>query len=293
MKVLVLFGSVPSKNSEELVEAAKGQGHEVVGGQTAEVSSEVSPSGSRFWLRDVEVTDFDVCLLRSFGPGSCEQLTRRISLIEHMEVAGIRVVNPCYAFRRARDKYATQYTLEAASLPIPTTYTTESMSDAYHVSEIYGDFIYKPILSSMGKGSMRFSDPDLAYNAYKMLDRYNQPLILQKYVQNPGRDIRVFVIGDEVVGSAYKYKAEGKWKTNVAQGGRMVDEKVPENILELGLSATHAMGLDYSGVDVMESPDGPVILEVNGSPGWQALNPAANIKVAEEIVRHAVGLVHG
>jgi RimK family alpha-L-glutamate ligase len=293
MKILVLYGSVASKNSEELVEAAKNQGHEVVGGQTAEVSSEVSASGSRFWFRDLEVTDFDVCLLRSFGPGSCEQLTRRISLIEHMEVTGIRVVNPCYAFRRARDKYATQYTLEAEGLPIPTTYTTEGISDAYRVSESYGDFIYKPILSSMGKGSMRFSDPDLAYNAYKMLDRYSQPLILQKYVPNPGRDIRVFVIGGSVVGSAYKYRAEGKWKTNVAQGGRMVDERVPEEMLELGLRATHAMGLDYSGVDIIESPDGPVVLEVNGSPGWQALNLAANIKVANEIVRYAVSLVHG
>lgn len=293
MKVLVLYGSVPSKNSEELVEAAKGQGHEVVAGQTAEVSSEVSGGGSRFWLRDVEVTDFDACLLRSFGPGSCEQSTRRISLLEHMEVAGIRVVNPSYAFRRARDKYATQYTLEAAGLPVPTTYTTESMADAYRASELYGEFIYKPILSSMGKGSLKFTDPDLAYNAYKMLDRFSQPLILQKYVPNPGRDIRVFVIGDRVVGSAYKYRPEGKWKTNVAQGGRMVEERVPDDILELGVKATEAMGLDYSGVDVIESPEGPVVLEVNGSPGWQALNIAANIKVADEIVKHAVSLVHG
>jgi RimK family alpha-L-glutamate ligase len=293
MKVLVLYGSTPSRNSAELLEAAKGQGHEALGGEAAEISSEVSPAGSRFWLGDVEVTDFDLCLLRSFGPGSCEQLTRRISLIEHMEVAGIRVVNPCYAFRRARDKYATQYTLEAAELPIPTTYTTESMADAYEASERYSEFIYKPILSSMGKGAMKFTDPDLAYNAYKMLDRFSQPLILQKYVQNPGRDIRVFVIGDEVVGSAYKYRAAGKWKTNVAQGGTMVDEDVPNDILKLGLRATKAMGLNYSGVDVIESPEGPVILEVNASPGWQALKLAANVNVAEEIVKYAVSLVDG
>jgi len=293
MKVLILHGNVVSRNSEELVEASRGQGHEVIYGQTAEVSSEVSQSGSRFWLKEAEVSDFDVCLLRSFGPGSCEQLTRRISMIEHMEISGIRVVNPCYAFRRARDKYATQYTLEAADLPIPITYTTESLADAYRVSEQYGDFIYKPILSSMGKGSLRFSDPDLSYNAYKMLDRFGQPLILQKYVPNPGRDVRVFVIGDAVVGSAYKYRAKGKWKTNVAQGGRMVEEKVSDEILELGLRATRAMGLDYSGVDIIESPNGPVILEVNGSPGWQALNLAANINVADEIVKYAVGLVHG
>ena len=293
MKVLVLFGSVASRNSEELIAATRKYGYEVASGQPSEVSSEVSGDGSRFWLKDEDVTDFDVCLLRSFGSGSCEQLTRRISLIEHMEIAGIRVVNPCYAFRRARDKYATQYTLEAAGLPIPSTHTTESMADAYEVSERYGEFVYKPILSSMGKGSMRFSDPDLAYNAYKMLDRFSQPLILQKYVPNPGRDIRIFVIGGEVVGSAYKYRPVGKWKTNVAQGGKMVDESVPGDILELGVKATEAMGLDYSGVDIMESPDGPVVLEVNGSPGWQALNVAAGINVADEIVRYAVGLVHG
>jgi glutathione synthase/RimK-type ligase-like ATP-grasp enzyme len=170
MKVLILYGKVASRNSEELVEAAKEQGHEVIGGQTA----------------DIEVSEFDSCLIRSFGPGSCEQLTRRISMIEHMEISGIRVVNPCYAFRRARDKYATQYTLLAAGLPVPTTYTSESMAEAYRVSEQYRDFVYKPILSSMGKGSLRFNDPDLAYNAYKMLDRFGQPLILQKYVPNPG-----------------------------------------------------------------------------------------------------------
>jgi ribosomal protein S6--L-glutamate ligase len=101
------------------------------------------------------------------------------------------------------------------------------------------------------------------------------------------------VIGDKVVGSAYKYRAEGKWKTNVAQGGKMVEEKVPDEVLELGLKATRAMELDYSGVDIIESPDGPIILEVNGSPGWQALNLATNIKVAEEIVKYSVGLVHG
>jgi ribosomal protein S6--L-glutamate ligase len=293
LKVLVLYGSKPSKNSEELLKAAEKQGHEALGGEASEISSEVSPVGSRFWLGENEVTGFDVCLLRSFGPGSCEQLTRRISLLEHMEVSGIRVVNACYAFRRARDKYATQYVLWGAGLPVPSTFTTESIADAYKVSERYGEFIYKPILSSMGKGAMKFIDPDLAFNAYKMLDRFSQPFILQKYVQNPGRDIRVFVIGGVVTGSAYKYRAQGKWKTNVAPGGTMVDEKVPDEILELGIKATEAMRLDYSGVDIMESPDGPVILEVNGSPGWQALNLAANIRIADEIVRYAVGLVHG
>jgi RimK family alpha-L-glutamate ligase len=291
--MLVIYGSSPSKNSEELSDAGVNLGHSCLEGTLGEISSEVSPEGSKFWLGHREITDTDICLLRSFGPGSTEQLTRRISMVEHMEMSGIRVVNPCYAFRRSRDKYATQYTLAKYGLPVPYTYTTESIAEGYKLAEIYKTFVYKPILSSMGKGSMLFDDPDLAYNAFKSLNRYDQPLILQKYIPNPGRDIRVFVIGDYVVGSAYKYRAPGKWKTNVAQGGHMTDEKVPDEICELGIKATKAMGLDYSGVDVIESPSGPVILEVNASPGWQALNQAADIKIADEIVKYVVSLKHG
>jgi ribosomal protein S6--L-glutamate ligase len=287
VKVFVLYGRSQSVNSLELVETAERLGHEVVTGSILDVSSLVSSSGSRFWLGGDEVSDVDVCFIRSFGPGSCEQLTRRISMVEHMEVSGIRVINPCYPFRRARDKYATQYTLAKAGLPVADTYTTENMERAHRWSMGLGECVYKPILGSMGKGSLKFEDPDLAYNAWRMLSRLGQPLIVQEYLHNPGRDIRVFVVGGEVVGSAYKYGAAGSWKTNVAQGGRMVDEPLPGEILDLGLKATESLGLDYAGVDIIESERGPVILEVNGSPGWQALKAATGVDVAERIVRYA------
>ena len=251
-----------------------------------DVSSLISSSGSRFWLKGVDITDVDVCFIRSFGPGSCEQLTRRISMIEHMEIAGIRIINPCYSFRRARDKYATQYTLAAANLPVALTYTTENMTEAYRWSGELGESVYKPILGSMGRGALKFDDPDVAYNAWKMLSRLGQPLIVQEFIPNPGRDIRVFVIGDLVIASAYKYGVEGQWKTNVAQGGTMVDEPVPVEILRLGVEAAKTIGLDYAGVDIIESEHGPVILEVNGSPGWQALKKASGIDIAEKIVSH-------
>jgi ribosomal protein S6--L-glutamate ligase len=287
MKVLVLYGKSQSANGIELAETATRLGHEVAAGSILEVSSEISNEASRFWLGNDEFTDYDVCFVRSFGPGTCEQLTRRISMIEHMELSGIRVVNPTYSFRRARDKYSTQYALSGAGIPIATTYTTESMERAYRRSQEMGVSVYKPILSSMGKGSLRFDDPDIAYNAWKMLSRVGMPLIVQEYLENPGRDIRVFVVGGKVIASAYKYGVPGEWKTNVAQGGKMVDEPVPEEILDLGVRAAEALGLIYSGVDVMETPRGPVVLEANGSPGWQALKAATGVDVAEKIVLHA------
>lgn len=289
MKTLFLYGSSPSANSRELVETAERLGHEVISGSILNVSSEISNDGSGFWLGHDDVTDVDVCFVRSFGPGTCEQTTRRISMLEHMELTGIRVVNPCYSFRRARDKYSTQYSLAMAGLPIATTYTTESLDKAYKRSQEMGVSVYKPILSSMGRGSLKFDHPDLAYNAWKSLSRIGQPLIIQEFLENPGRDIRVFVVGGEVVGSAYKYGVPGAWKTNVAQGARMVDEPVPEEILDLGIQAAKALGLDYAGVDVIETKGGPVVLEANGSPGWQALKKATGVDIAEKIVSHFTG----
>ena len=288
MKILVLYGSKPSKNSVELIEAAEKRGHEVFSGTTSDISSSISNKGSQFWLGKKEVTDIDLCLLRSFGPGSTEQSTRRISMLEHMEVAGIRVINSTYPFRRSRDKYATQYMLHKAGIPIPTTYTTESLARAYTATGDMKEVIYKPILSSMGRGSMKFTDADLAYNAYRLLDRLQHPLILQKYVTNPGRDIRVFIIGDQVVGAVYKYIPEGEWKSNVAQGGKMVEEEMSQEIIDMAFKATRAMGLDYAGVDLLESPDGPIVLEVNASPGWQGLKGATGKQVADLIVEYGV-----
>ncbi len=288
MKILVLYGSKPSKNSIELIKAAEKRGHEVYAGTTSDISSHIGNDGSQFWLGKKEVTDIDLCLLRSFGPGSTEQSTRRISMLEHMEVAGIRVINSTYPFRRSRDKYATQYMLHKAGIPIPTTYTTESLARAYTATGDMKEVIYKPILSSMGRGSMKFTDADLAYNAYRLLDRLQHPLILQKYVTNPGRDIRVFIIGDQVVGAVYKYIPEGEWKSNVAQGGKMVEEEMSQEIIDMAFKATRAMGLDYAGVDLLESPDGPIVLEVNASPGWQGLKGATGKQVADLIVEYGV-----
>jgi RimK family alpha-L-glutamate ligase len=288
LKILVLYGSKPSKNSVELIEAAQNQGHTVIKGPTNDVSSMISNDGSKFWLGREDISDVDMCLLRSFGPGSTEQSTRRISMLEHMEMAGIKVVNSTYPFRRSRDKYATQYVLHAAGIPIPQTFTTESLARAYQKTNEMGKTIYKPILGSMGRGSMKFDNADLAYNAYRLLDRLQHPLILQKYVQTPGRDIRVFIVGDEVVGAVYKYLLEGEWKSNVAQGGRMVEEEMSDEIIDMAFKATEAMGLDYSGVDILESPEGPIVLEVNASPGWQGLKKATGKDVADIIVRYGV-----
>ena len=101
---------------------------------------------------------------------------------------------------------------------------------AYRASRKFREVVYKPIVGSLGFGTMKLSNVDMAFNAYKRLERLGQPMYLQEYLEKPGRDVRAFVIGDEVLACIYRIARAGEWKTNVAQGGKAESVKLPEEL---------------------------------------------------------------
>ena len=149
--------------------------------------------------------------------------------------------------------------------------------------------VYKPIIGSMGYGSMKFEDPDLAYNAFQSLEMIGRPIMVQKYLPWASKDTRVFVIGQHVTAAMTREAPPGQWKSNVSQGGQ-TRPIVPNNELsELAIKATATLGLEYSGVDIVEIPDqGYCVLEVNASPSWQALKQTTSINVAKELLLYAL-----
>jgi len=290
MQAMIVYGRALDSNDKQLYAACKKFVGETILARIMDMSSYIGPDGSRFWHGDRELTSINLCFLRSFGPGSCEQVTKRISMMEHLEFSGTLVVNPTHAYRKVRDKYSTICTLARAGLPIPRTYVTEMAHWAHRASRGFKQIVYKPIAGSLGFGSMRFGDPDLAFNAYKTLERWGHPLYIQEYLEKPGRDIRAFVIGETILASVYRIAPPGEWKTNVAQGGQTQPIQLPEELQELALRAARSLGLLYAGVDILETERGPVLLEVNGSPSWQGLQRATGVKVAERLVQFVVNL---
>jgi len=212
-------------------------------------------------------------------------------MMEHLEFSGTHVINPTYAYRKVKDKYSMSYTLAKAGLPVPKTYVTEMANWAYRAIQDFSEIVYKPIVGALGFGSMKFVDSDMAFNAFKTLERLGQPLYIQEYLDKPSRDIRVFVIGDNVLASIYRIATHGEWKTNVALGGEVKAIKLSDELEKLSLKAVKAVGLLYAGVDMVETCNGPVILEVNGSPSWQGLQKATGVNVAEHLVRFAADIV--
>ena len=285
MQAMIVFGRALDDNNKQLYAACSKFIGKATLTRIMDMSAYVGPDGSRFWCEDREIKGVDLCFLRSFGPGSCEQVTKRISMMEHLELSGTFMVNSTYAYRKAKDKYSMIYTLARAGLPIPRTYVTEMSHWAYQASQGFEQIVCKPIVGSLGFGSMKFGNRDLAFNAYKTLERWGQPMYLQEYLEKPGRDIRAFVIGEGVLASIYRIAPQGGWKTNVAQGGRAQPIQLSEELQELALRATKALDLLYAGVDILETEHGPALLEVNGSPSWQGLQGATGVNVAEPLVQ--------
>jgi ribosomal protein S6--L-glutamate ligase len=212
-------------------------------------------------------------------------------MMEHLESSGTHVINPMHAYRKVRDKYSTSYALANAGLPVPKTYVTEMATWAYRASQEFSQMVYKPIIGGLGFGSMKFDNPDIALNALTTIERFGNPLYIQEYLDKPNRDIRAFVLGDEVLASVYRIASADKWKTNVAQGSKTEAIKLSDELEAISLKAAKAVGLLYAGVDIVETSRGPVILEINCSPSWQGLQKATSINVAEHIVRYVVDMV--
>lgn len=288
MRAMIVYGRGLDENNKQLFKACKNLMGKVVLARVMDLSAYVGPDGSRFWHGDKELSRIDLCFLRSLGSGSFEQMTKRASIMEHLELSGALVVNPVQAYRKARNKYSTMCVLATAGLPILPTYITEMAHWAYRASKDFKQVVYKPIMGSLGFGSMKFDNADLAFNAYTALERLGQPLYVQEYMEKPGRDIRAFVLGEKVIASICRMAQPTEWKTNVAQGAEAKSIQLPSKLEKLAVKAVKSLGLLYAGVDILENEKRVVVLEVNGSPSWQGLQGATKINVAEELVQHTI-----
>jgi ribosomal protein S6--L-glutamate ligase len=263
-----------------------------VGGSNQHRFDDKTSGGSpKFLFRGTSLDDLGAAMVRTLSYGTLDKITYRVSLLEHMEMSGILVVNPAYSFRRARDKYATLFYLEKQGIPVPRTYVTEGLRQALDGVRNLGDVVIKPLVGARGEGAIRTDDFDVAYRALKAAYSAGQVLYVQQYIQKPDRDIRAFVIGDKVVSAMYRIAPPGQWKTNVAQEGKPSKCQLSKEMEEIAVKASNALGLDYSGVDIMESQSGPVISEVNAAPTWHGLQTVTSFEIADRIVQHVINKV--
>jgi RimK family alpha-L-glutamate ligase len=246
---------------------------------------------ARPWLtaNDEALDGYDVLFVRAIPGGSLEQVIFRVDALHRLENAGVRIVNPPTVIERTVDKYYTSSLLEDAGLPTPRTVVTERSEEAMAaLDELGGDVVVKPIFGSEGRGIVRISDPDTAYRVFRALELGRYVYYLQEFVPHGNEDIRVFVIGQQVI--AAMVRRGETWKTNVAQGAGGTALEPDHELRRLALHASQALGAEYAGVDILPIEGGGyTVIEVNGIPGWRGLQAATKVDAAERLVDYVLG----
>ena len=238
-------------------------------------------------VRGYPVDDYDALIVRRVPGGTAEQVFYRMDILHRLEEMGIIVINPSRAIEKSVDKYYTSAVLDEAGIKTPRTIITESFSEAMNVyKELGGDIVVKPLFGSLGMGITRVSSEDIAYRVFRALEMTKSVYYLQEFIQHGGEDIRVFIIGGEVVASMRRVSEN--WKTNISIGGKAQPYEPSEKIKEIALKAAQKLGLEYTGVDVMVSGNNVYIIELNSTPGWEGLQSVTETDITKKLVEYVL-----
>jgi len=235
-----------------------------------------------------EVLKGDVVIQRCVGHYRSLYLT---AIIESM---GVPVINPFQTTLICGDKLLTTLTLKRAGIPTPRTCIAFTRDGAFKALEEIGyPAVFKPVVGSWGRLVSLVKDIDAAkvvVEHRELLYPLYQIFYIQEYVDKPGRDVRCFVVGGEVIAAIYRYAAPGEWRSNTALGGRAVKMEINDELRELSLKAAKAVGAHVVGIDCLESSKGLLVHELNSVTEFRNAAPATGVDIARKIIEYAISI---
>lgn len=275
---------------KDLVRAGRGMGIEVAALDFRRIRAALGPGQGGVWSGSSEVSAFESVIVRSMPAGTLEQVIFRMDALHRLEALGARVLNRPRALECCIDKYLTAARLDSAGLPVPPGETAETADGAMAAFErLGGDVVLKPIFGSEGKGVSRIRSREEAATRFAELEAAGSVIHIQRFIDHPGHDLRLFVLGGSVLAAMRRHAPEdGSFVTNVARGGRAEALDPSPEVRRLAELAARAAGAEAAGVDVVPDREGRHwVLEVNAVPGWLALSAVTGVDVAREVLAYA------
>jgi RimK family alpha-L-glutamate ligase len=227
--------------------------------------------------------EFDALIIRPIGRGSLEEIVFRMDLLYRLQRFGTSIFNPPEAIEHCVDKFDIVALLEENGIRVPRTVAAESVYAGLEAFEDLGeDVVVKPLFGSRGIGATRIRDREIASTVFRSIIFYHGVIYIQEYVSHGTSDIRALVVGDNVIASMRRIGTN--WKTNYSQGAHPEPIKLEKPLEDIAVKATKSIGCKIGGVDILESPSGPVVVEVNSQPGWKGLQSVTSVNIAEQIM---------
>lgn len=294
MKIAILSNGNANYSTKRLVEEARKRGHEVDVIKYKNCHAAIEQNNPVVRYKGKALTGYDVII-----PRIATNMTRYGSaIVRQFEMQGIPTTTSSIAISRSRDKLRSIQLLARAGVGIPKTVFTRSINDIEDLIDDMGGYpvIIKLARGTHGNGVVLAETKKAAKSvmqAFYVMDDDGTNILLQEFVkESAGTDIRAFVVGGKVVASMMRQSLDDDFRSNLHQGGEGVTVKLTDEEKKTVQKAAKAMGLSVCGVDIMRSDRGPLVLEVNSSPGF-GIEKVTGRNVAEKIIEYVEQNVKG
>ena len=221
------------------------------------------------------------------------------AIVRQFETMATYSINPSIAITRSRDKLRSQQLLAMKGIDMPITGFAHSPNDVDDLIKLVGGapLVIKLIEGTQGVGVVLAETKKAAQSVIQTLMGIHANIIVQEFIkESKGEDIRCFVVGDKVVASMKRTAEPGEFRANVHRGGSASLVKITKSEREIAVKAAKIMGLRMAGVDMLRSDRGPLVLEINSSPGLEGIESSTGKdvagKIVDYIVKHAKPINH-
>lgn len=283
MKLAILSRAPRIYSTRRLYDAAKERGHEVHILNTTRFNIDLSPGSPNLQYRGKSLPYYDAILPRI---GASITYFGTV-LVRQFQQLDVYTPNTANGISNSRDKLRAMQMLSRHDIGMPnTTYVSDSKDVQPAIARVGGaPVVIKLLRGTHGIGVMLARDRITAEAMLQTLQSSNIDTVLQQFVpESSGRDLRAFVVGDQVVAAMRRIAAGDEFRSNLHRGGRSEVVEVTDEQEQAAVRSARIMGLRVAGVDMLESNSGPLILEVNSSPGLRGIETATGIDVAGKII---------
>ena len=286
MKIAILATNPRLYSHQRLIAAGEEAGHEVQIINPLYCYMNVAASCPKIHYRGGEpLPHFDAVIPR-IGASNTFYGT---AVLRHLETMGIYTLNESIAIARSRDKFRSLQLLARKGLPMPLTSFAQSPDNTTDLIRMVGGapLVIKLLEGTQGKGVVLADSHQSAVSIINAFKEMHANILVQEFIEEScGTDIRCLVIGDKVVAAIKRQAKEGEFRANVHQGGKALKVKLSPQERTIAVAAAKTMGLKVAGVDLLRSNHGPLVLEINSSPGLEGIEKATQVIIAGKIIQY-------
>lgn len=269
--------------TKRLMMAAKQRGHEVFLIDTLRCYMNITPHNPSIHYMGQVLPTFDAVIPR-IGPSTTFYGT---AVVRQLESMGTFCINSSLAINRSRDKLRTLQLLSRKGIGLPITGFADSPGDIDDLIALVGGapLIIKLLEGTQGVGVVLAETRKAAESVIQAFMGLKQNIIIQEYIKEAeGADIRCIVLGNRIIATMKRQALPGEFRSNLHRGGQATKIKITKAEREVAIQTAKIMGLNFAGVDILRSKRGPLVMEVNSSPGLEGIEKISKIDIADIVI---------